>query len=56
MEFKDERSARLGHLAITIFILFGKGYFESEDSIFFGHGYLMSAKRYEDEEMEVAYS
>jgi hypothetical protein len=56
MEFKNEGSARLDHLTITIFVLFGEGYFESEDSIFLRHGYLMSAKKYEDEKMEVAYS
>jgi hypothetical protein len=48
MEFKDERSARLGHLAVTIFILFGKGYFEPEDGILFGHGYIVSAKMHGD--------
>jgi hypothetical protein len=38
MQFKDERSAWLDHLAITIVIFFGKGNFEPEDSIFLGYG------------------
>ena len=38
MEFEDKRSAWFVHLAIAIIILFGKGYLEFKDSIFFGHG------------------
>lgn len=39
MELKDEWFARFGHVAIAITILLGKGYFESKDSVFLGHGY-----------------
>jgi hypothetical protein len=56
MKFKDKRSAWLDHLAITIIILFGKGKFEPEDSIFLRHGCVVSVKRYKDGDSGVTYS
>jgi hypothetical protein len=56
VQFKDERSAWLDHLAITIIILFSKWDFESEDSIFLRHGCVVSVQRYEDGDLRATYS
>lgn len=56
VQFKDERSAWLDHLAITIIILFSEWDFESEDSIFLRHGCVVSVQRYEDGDLRATYS
>jgi hypothetical protein len=56
VQLKDERSAWLDHLAITIVILFGKWDFESENSVFLRHGCVVSVKRYKNEDPRITYS